>query len=387
MSHELRTPLNAILGFSEALEEGSFGELNPKQYNSILTIIKSGKHLLELINDILDISKIESGKLVLNLKQVNLQVLCHSSLDFVRPQAVSKKIQLNDEITNKITTIEADERHLRQMLVNLLGNAVKFTPEKGLVTLIVEENFTDSTISFKVIDTGIGIAPEHYDQLFQPFVQIDSGLSKNYPGTGLGLALVKRITEMHKGQVGVQSKLGEGSQFTVKLPLINFEKNNKENQAISAQHFEDQNIVLESKEFNKNSLNSSTEKQPELTSPLILIADDNEANVDTILDYFELKGYQLIVAKNGLETIQLAKEQQPQLILMDIQMPKIDGLEAIRTIRADPEIAKIKILALTAFARAEDREKCLEAGANDYLAKPFGLKNLSDKIEQLLLLD
>jgi PAS domain S-box-containing protein len=376
MSHELRTPLNAILGLSEALEQGIFGMLNSQQSNSISTVRKSGTHLLYLINDILDLSKIESGKFKLNLEQVNLKALCNSSLDCVRHQAFNKNIKLNSQITQDVTEIEADERHLRQVLVNLLGNAVKFTPEQGEVTLIVSVNFAESTISFKVSDTGIGIAPEEQEKIFQPFVQIDSRLSKSYPGTGLGLALVKHITEMHKGQVHLQSELGQGSLFTVTLPFKNYCKDNAEKEGIFPENY--------AQDLNDKPSKKITEHHQKPTKPLILIAAHNEANVDSIIDYFELKGYQLIVAKNGLEAIQIAKQQQPQLILMDLKMPGMDGLEAIRRIRSEPDTALIKIVALTAFAMPEDREKCLQSGATDYLAKPFSLKNLSNKIEQLL---
>jgi len=384
MSHELRTPLNAIIGLSEALEEGVFEPLKSKQSHPISTIRRSGNHLLELITDILDLSKIEAGKLELNLTGVNLEALCNSSFDLIQPQAFKKNIKLSLQITQKITNIKVDERHLRQVLVNLLSNAVKFTPNQGKVSLIVEPNLMESMIYFKVIDTGIGIAPEYQDKLFKPFVQIDSSLSKSYPGTGLGLALVKRIVEMHQGQVSLQSQLGQGSQFMITLPLVNNDKYYSKNIVDSVEYCADKTQDNHSEKSNNNLSNIGDINQLEETQALILIIDNNEANVDTIQDYFEFKGYQLIVAKDSLEAVTLAKKQKPKLVLIDIKTSQINELEVICKIKADSEMAQIKILALTAFKRDEDREHCLKAGANDCLVKPFGLKNLSDKIEQLL---
>ena len=236
MSHELRTPLNAILGISEGLLEQVFGELNQRQQNSLKTIQKSGQHLLELINDILDVAKIEAGMFTLELTSVSLRYLCDSSLSFVKHQAAQKNIQLNLVIqANMPKVIEIDERRIRQLLINLLSNAVKFTPRNGNVTLEAklvhvaindadantkghcEAQFKDE-LHFLVSDTGIGISLDDINKLFQPFMQIDSSLSRQYAGTGLGLNLVKKLAELHGGQVSVESKVGEGSCFTVRLP-------------------------------------------------------------------------------------------------------------------------------------------------------------------------
>ncbi|WP_055074305.1 PAS domain S-box protein [Pseudanabaena sp. 'Roaring Creek'] len=217
MSHELRTPLNAILGISEGLIEKAFGELNQRQQGSLKTIQKSGQHLLELINDILDVAKIESGMFTLELRSVSVRDLCESSLSFVKHQAAQKNIQLNLEIdTNVPKVIVIDERRMRQLLINLLSNAVKFTPKNGKVLL--KTKLTHNELYFSVSDNGIGIPQEDLNRLFQPFVQIDSSLSRQYSGTGLGLNLVKKLAELHGGQVNVKSKVGEGSCFTVSLP-------------------------------------------------------------------------------------------------------------------------------------------------------------------------
>jgi PAS domain S-box-containing protein len=233
MSHELRTPLNAVLGISEGLLEQVFGELNQRQQGSLKTIHKSGQHLLELINDILDVAKIEAGMFILDLTSVSVRYLCESSLSFVKHLATQKNIQLNLIIHDSVPTeIVIDERRMRQLLINLLSNAVKFTPKNG--TVILESKFTNvdrgssekyseenlkNEIQFSVSDNGIGISMEDINKLFQPFVQIHSSLSRQYAGTGLGLNLVKKLAELHGGQVSVESKVGEGSCFTVRFPF------------------------------------------------------------------------------------------------------------------------------------------------------------------------
>jgi signal transduction histidine kinase/PAS domain-containing protein len=270
MSHELRTPLNAILGMSEGLQEGVFGSINERQLKAIATIERSGRHLLELINDILDLSKIESGKLELQISNVPVRSLCDASLGFIRQMAQKKNIHLSTRIPDNVGSIQADERRLRQLLINLLSNAVKFTPEGGYVTL-----------------------------------------------------------EVRLEQAEELGSWGAGEP------------------------------------------------------PLILLAEDNLANLDTISGYIESRGYRLIVAKNGQQAIDLAQAYRPNLIVMDIQMPGMDGLEAMRHIRAEGQ-THVPIIALTALAMPTDREKSLEAGANEYLTKPIKLKKLVTTIEQLL---
>ncbi|MFM2062852.1 MAG: hypothetical protein RLZZ507_2522 [Cyanobacteriota bacterium] len=521
MSHELRTPLNAILGMSEGLLEGVFDQISDRQKQAIKTIERSGKHLLELINDILDLSKVEAGKLELQLAPVACSYLCDSSLTFVKQQALKKNIQLSVEIPPNLPDLVVDERRIRQMLINLLNNAVKFTPNGGSVKLVVQQmgSVEDGGIGeksslssclqwicFSVIDTGIGVAKEELDKLFQPFVQIDSSLNRQHNGTGLGLALVQRLVELHGGQIIVTSEVGEGSCFTVRIPCIGKSEDEKKtllpttyqvlphhksenlrvliiedsivaaeqvarylhelnmettiyrrgdgaiDQAISLNpllilldiqlpnlsgwevleqlkaHPQTKNIpvivisVVDErsqalslgatdyfvKPISRNQIrqilnklltadNSSTNAviiaptttpvaaPIESTSPyLILLAEDNEANIATISNYLGARGYNIIMAKNGQEAVTLTKEQHPNLILMDIQMPGMDGLQAMRLIRADHQFINTPIIALTALAMAGDQEKCIAAGANDYLTKPVKLKFLADKIQQLL---
>jgi CheY-like chemotaxis protein/anti-sigma regulatory factor (Ser/Thr protein kinase) len=330
-----------------------------------------------LINDILDVAKIESGQVTLELTATDLDSLCNSSLAFIKQQSLTKRIQLIPRIPKYLPEIMLDERRIRQVLINLLNNAVKFTLEGGTITLEVsqvqlESSTTNLTplnyIKIAVIDTGIGISAENIQKLFQPFIQIDSALNRQYTGTGLGLALVKRLVELHGGTIELTSEVGVGSCFAINLPI------NIGDPAIEEQT--EQDLSGESQIGQ-----SQTEG---LISPLILLAEDNEANIATFSSYLEAKGYRILLATDGQQVIDFAKAEQPDLILMDIQMPVIDGLEAIKQIRLDPNLVNIPIIALTALAMEGDRDRCLAAGANDYLSKPIKLKQLNLLIQQVL---
>ncbi|NBD17119.1 MAG: response regulator [Cyanobacteria bacterium] len=368
MSHELRTPLNAILGMSEGLQENIFGDINEKQVKALQTIEGSGSHLLELINDILDIAKIESGQIKIEYHPTPIAQLCKYSLTFIKQQAFNKHIQVETKLAPNLPDLLVDEQRIRQVLINLLNNAVKFTPEGGRITLeaYLSQNAIDSTgyVEIAVSDTGIGIAQADLEQLFQPFTQIDSALNRQYQGTGLGLALVKHLVELHDGHVSVTSQVGIGSRFTVELPCV------------------DSGIKSEPQLQSSSDQTAACEEEG---ASLILLVDDNEANVMTVSNYFEAKGYQLLVGSNGQEAIQLTLSENPDLILMDIQMPGIDGIEAIQEIRRYPNVVDVPIIALTACAMEGDRDRCLEAGANEYIAKPIKLNELFAVTQKFLV--
>jgi len=218
MSHELRNPLNVILGMSEALQDQIYGELNGKVLNGLRRIEESGRHLLQLITDILDISKIGAGKLELTIGPVSVKSVCEASVMFIKQLAYKKRIKVVSTCDQNITTFRADELRLKQVLVNLLSNAVKFTPEGGSVGLEVEGDPEQQRITFTVWDTGTGIAEEDMERLFQPFEQLERTRSHHHEGTGLGLSLVYRLVELHGGSISVESEVGKGSRFTVSLP-------------------------------------------------------------------------------------------------------------------------------------------------------------------------
>ena len=220
MSHELRTPLNGILGISESLHEEVYGPLNPRQHRAILDVEDCGRHLLDLINDILDVAKIEAGKVELELAAHEVEQVCQASHRLIKEAALKKLISVAVVIDRSLRQLVADQRRLKQILVNLLSNAVKFTPQGGKIGLDVVGDRVKREVRFSVWDTGIGISPADQTRLFQPFLQLDSGLSRHYEGTGLGLVLVKRLTEMHGGALHIESEVGKGSRFTVVLPWI-----------------------------------------------------------------------------------------------------------------------------------------------------------------------
>lgn len=362
MSHELRTPLTGILGVAEVLLAEYQGPLTEKQARSVEMINSSGQHLLGLINDILDVSKIEAGKFELKPEIISINDLCLASLVFVKQMAAKKSISVEFSPITDQNGIYADPKRLKQILVNLLTNAVKFTPENGTVCLNVLE--ANHEVSFSVIDSGIGISPENLKKLFHPFVQLDSSLSRQYEGTGLGLILVKRLVELHGGQINVESEVGKGSCFQFSIPNI------KSEEALhSVQRKTEVNLQI-----------------PQGQGKQILIAEDNPVNMNVMSDFLGENGYILTQARNGIEALDQTRKQKPDLILMDIQMPGVNGLEVIKRLRADQETESIPVIALTALAMPGDRENCLSAGANEYITKPLSLRGLAETIAKLLQL-
>ncbi len=365
MSHELRTPLTGILTLSEALLEKLHGPLNPKQEKYLKVVEESGRHLLVLINDILDVAKIQSGRVHLERTQIDVEELCQSCVRLVRESVGVKRQRFNVQTTPHGMRVHLDSRRMKQVLVNLLGNAVKFTPEGGELGLLVKGE--NEAIRFEVWDHGIGIAPEQMPNLFQPFVQFDSSLSRQYNGTGLGLALVKQLVELHGGRVEVTSEPGKGSRFSVLLPW-------------------DGALTVPKVSALPVEAAPAASVTPAQRKGRILLCEDNIVNVTTVRDYLEVKGYEVIVADNGEAGVAEVQKCQPDLVLMDIQMPKMDGLEATRQIRLlnDKKLNRVPIVALTALAMPGDRERCLAAGVNEYLTKPVRLSELVTLIGKFL---
>jgi len=371
MSHELRTPLNGILGFSETLLEGVRGPLNERQSEAIEMITSSGHHLLGLINDILDVSKIEAGKLDFHPELLDASEICKASLGLVQEMAAKKSIELAfDPPVHSM--FMGDPQRMKQILVNLLTNSIKFTPERGKVTMNVHPHADQDHIQFSITDNGIGISPADQEKLFKPFFQADSSLTRQHEGSGLGLALVHKLVSMHGGHVDVESQPGKGSTFTVTLPWSqNMNINQKTNPESSDLSQGQKAINIES------GADSETQAGQRGT---ILMAEDKETNVMVVRDYLEYRGYRMVIAYNGVEALAKAEEVLPDVILMDVQMPEMDGLEAIRRLRANPRFSQVPIIAITALAMPGDRERCLEAGANEYLSKPISLKMLKEMI-------
>ncbi len=366
MSHELRTPLNAILGMSQVLQENIHGDLSSKQLRSLGIIEESGNHLLSLINDVLDVAKIEAGKTELDKDIARIQDICESCLRLVKQAAAKKQVKVNFSIDASSPIFVADVRRLKQILVNLLSNAIKFTPDNGQVGLEVKGEQELNRLSFTVWDTGIGISEEDIARLGSSFVQLDSSLSRRYGGTGLGLALVYRLADLHGGSVSVESELNVGSQFTVAIPWIIPEMPASKTNGIS-----------------QIGLPIPSVEQRQHMKP-ILIAEDNPNNIELYIALLETYNLPYIVAGNGKEALAMAEKHHPSLIIMDIQMPEMDGLETIAKLRQNPKFKDLFILAVTALAMPGDRERCLQAGANAYFSKPISLSKIAETIlEQL----
>lgn len=362
VSHELRTPLNAILGLSESIREGVYGDVSDRLLRPVATIEESGNHLLNLINDILDVAKVESGKMEAEFSRFSVREACESVFRLVREQAVKKNLKLRLSVSNDRGTLVSDQRRVKQILVNLLGNAVKFTPPGKAVGLDVLWRAPNGEVEFSVWDEGIGIPENVIPNLFQPFVQLDSRLSRQFEGTGLGLSLVDGLTRLLGGRVEVQSTVNVGSRFTVILPTSGqwVEEIERKSQAPPPADFD----------FPRHLAGQAK----------ILVAEDNQQNVGLLVDYLESKGFDVLVARDGVEALEVARNHVPDLILMDLQMPRMDGLECTRQLREEDRTLGIPVIALTALAREEDQRRCLEAGMNDYVSKPVSLSLLVEKI-------
>lgn len=375
MSHELRTPLSAILSMTEGMQKGVFGELTSRQRECLNTVEESGLHLLELINEVLDLAKVESGQIELNFSEIHIAQLCDSSLSLIAQQAENKNIEMVLKVSRFLPKFAADEKIIRQILLNLLSNAVKFTPIGGQVTLEVKgasranEKCPD-LLQISITDNGIGIETGKLDSLFEPFVQVDSSLTRSYEGTGLGLALVKRYVELHAGTIRVKSEIGAGSCFTIELPFLSYQVGEvtkltgRKHSALSRRV---DNTLAEPK-----------------SAVSVLLAEDNENLAAAMTAVLGSSGYRVSRVTNGQQAVDYTRKHKPSLILMDIQMPVMDGLEAIRQIRSMTEFVMTPIIALSGFVMPEESSRCLEAGANKFLGKPCPMDILIAEIERLL---
>ncbi len=372
MSHELRTPLNAIIGFSEVLKDGLAGELEARQREFVLDIHNNGRHLLALINDILDLSKVEAGMMALEPEAVQLDKLLHGSLSVVREKAMKQRLSLETQVEPGLPAFSADARKVKQMAFNLLSNAVKFTPEGGTVRLAARrvaraevalpegvagrvlrlpESPAQAFVEISVKDSGIGIAPEHLERLFQPFVQIDSTLARKAQGTGLGLSLVLRFALLHGGTAGVASAPGKGSTFYVWLP---FEPAGEAAAAPEQALREAQAVAL----------------------ALVVEDDDNAAAL--IERQLALEGFRCIRAATGEEALVRAAKERPGLITLDIFLPHMDGWQVLERLKADPALAAIPVVIISIDRQLE---RGLSLGAVRVLQKPFMRVELAAALE------
>ncbi|MCL1465572.1 PAS domain S-box protein [Argonema galeatum] len=369
MSHELRTPLNAILGLSQLLGQQIFGALNKKQKEYVNCIHSSGEHLLALINDILDLSKVEAGKEELTLMPISVSELCNSCLSLVGEAAFTKGLQLTIEVDTEADFCVADERRVKQMLLNLLSNGIKFTPA-GKVELIVRK--VPGAIAFTVADTGIGIAPEHLPLLFQSFCQLDSDLNRRYEGTGLGLVLTRKLARLHGGDVMVRSVFGKGSQFTLFLP-------DRRRSVLSRAELEHFSPEPKDRATDRRQLKTHNRKPLADRAHILIVEDDNRSAL-VLENYLHAIGYEVKHLPNGVGFLQEVQTFKPDLILLGLHLPHgASGLDLLTTLRQEPDLQDLPVVMIT--ASQSDRQRCLAAGANDYFTKPIGIA----QIESILM--
>lgn len=347
MSHELRTPLNAVIGFSEVLRAQSFGSLNEKQKEYVHDIWDSGKHLLSLINDILDLSKIEAGKMKLFLSKFHLPTLIGHSLTIIRERAMEHDIHLSSNIEEGIETITADERRVKQILYNLLSNAVKFSSDGGKVGIEIKK-INDQEITISVWDTGIGIEEKDKENIFKEFVRIHEDASQNTAGTGLGLSLTKRFVELHGGKIWFESQgKDKGTRFSFTIPTV---------------------IPQLQEGIKKDRLKNDRVVSFKRSTQTILIVEDDRISARLLSTYLTDAGYAIEFAVNGKEALSKARLLKPDLITLDIMMPEKDGWDVISELKMDPATKDIPVIITSGL---EEKEKGFALGAAGYITKPI----------------
>jgi signal transduction histidine kinase/DNA-binding response OmpR family regulator len=366
MSHELRTPLGAVIGFGELLEDEVAGELNERQARYVENVVSSGRHLLELINDVLDLSKVEAGRMELQLEPMDILPVLERSLLIVENMARGKDVRVELDVGERLPEVLADEGRLKQILYNLLSNAVKFTEEGGRVVLGADvDGSPPETLRIRVRDTGIGIAPEDQERIFGEFEQVDSSLARTEQGTGLGLTLVRRLTALHGGEVTVESIPGEGSTFTVRLPLAEAQTGTED--------------IRSHRQPEPGRLPGAPE--PPETAPRVLIVEDDPWARDLLTEYLHEAGYRTLAAASGEEALQLARTERPQAITMDVLLPGRDGWEVLGELKSDQDTRGIPVFLVTVV---DDQARGLELGAVACFQKPVDRQGLLSAIQNAI---
>ncbi len=375
MSHELRTPLNAIIGFSEILFDQSFGELNEKQSSYAENVVVSGKHLLQLINEILDLAKIESGKMNLQLETFSVASAISEIMDLARGLAVKKEISIRQHLSPTLISLTADRNKFKQIFYNLISNAIKFTPSGGLIEVTTdivgdfeladdENPVLKRNAEFCVKDSGIGIDKADQERIFQEFQQVDGSYSREHEGTGLGLALTRKLVELHGGSIWLESEKDKGSTFYFTIPL-----SEKDQEEVGGKTDEAHPVEV-------------TESPPEedRSQKIILVVEDDQQSFELISTYLSEAGYSIVHAATGQEALRAAFSTQPSIIALDIILPDMDGWSVLQRLKAAPETSHIPVVITSVL---QDEETAFGLGAADYMTKPISRGELLRRMERL----
>jgi signal transduction histidine kinase/ActR/RegA family two-component response regulator len=346
MSHELRTPLNAVIGFSEVLLDRMFGEINERQEEYLRDIRNAGRHLLELINDILDLSKVEAGQMVLEPSTFEVGSVLKSTSAMVRERATQHAIALSVQIADDIDMIEADELQLKKVVLNLLSNAVKFTPDGGSVSINAWREGTELNVT--VTDTGIGVAPEDQERIFESFQQGRRGAPKE-EGTGLGLTICRRVVALMGGRMWLESTPGVGSTFGFSVPGL--------------------------PEREDDAAFPEGDKRP-----VVVLVDDDRASLDLLSAYLDGSGTRVLRARDGVEALEQIRKALPVAVVLDIKLPRLDGWQVLAELKADPVTVTIPVVIASVV---DDRPRGLAEGADEYLLKPIRRDELVDALRRL----
>lgn len=381
MSHDIRTPMNAIIGFTNLAQARSKNKESVDEY--LEKIMSASKHLLSLINDILDMSRIESGKIQLEEDEISLVDIVKEMNTLIQPMAAEKNIQLVIKTNITDNYVYCDKLRLNQVLINLLGNSVKFTPKGGRIYLHIKQERSPATKKygkyvFKIKDNGIGMSEEFLSKIFQPFEREKAMDISGIQGTGLGLSIVKSIVEMMDGEISVNSELGKGSEFIIKVV---FRIHEKETHFISREDFEKQNQLEEERTEEKS--------KDVFVGKKLLLVDDNDINREIAIEILTSEGFVVVEAADGKEAVEImqnATADEFAAVLMDVQMPVMDGYQATKAIRnfQDAALANIPIIAMTANAFDEDKKRAFESGMNAHVAKPIEVDVLFETLQQIL---
>lgn len=393
ISHEFRTPLTLILGPVQDLLHDPSNRL-PAPVNNSLNIVKqNGFRLLKLVNDLLDVISLDEGKHKMSLKKMNINQTVGGLVNSMTHMANMKGIELVNNILDDEVFVDVDESSIEKIILNLLNNAIKFTPKEGRVEVTSE--VLENKVLIQVLDNGIGIAQEHLSGIFDRFKQVDSSDTRKYQGTGLGLALVKELVELQNGTIDVESVVGKGTKFSITFSLsTNLENVDEEEKDFAVDIEEDKisdmhkmaqkssGVVLEDEDDILENIYDSSEINKK--NKTILIVDDEPIMLKFIVGIIRKAGYEVLTASDGEEGVEIAKKHKPDIILFDLMLPKLNGLEACKILKSDPDLGLTKVILLTAKTDEQSKITALSNGADDFLTKPFSSTEVLSRISNLL---